>query len=212
MKLHGFLAPIIRFFQRITPVGLENVSTDQNYVICSNHIAAKDVIMIAAAYPKEIKFVAKKELFSIPVLGWLIKKLGAVKLDRSGSDVAAIRASVNLASAGENVAIFPQGHRYPGVDPSTTPIKNGAALIAYKSGADVLPVYIKTKGVRYHFLGKIEIIFGEPIKNSELGFEKGGSAEYEAATKKIFNEILKLGGHVPYALPQQKNDIQEKKD
>ena len=212
MKLHGFLAPIIRFFQRITPVGLENVSTDQNYVICSNHIAAKDVIMIAAVYPKEIKFVAKKELFSIPVLGWLIKKLGAVKLDRSGSDVAAIRASVNLASAGENVAIFPQGHRYPGVDPSTTPIKNGAALIAYKSGADVLPVYIKTKGVRYHFLGKIEIIFSEPIKNSELGFEKGGSAEYEAATKKIFNEILKLGGHAPHALPQQKNDIQEKKD
>ena len=205
MKLHGFLAPIVRFFQRITPVGLENIPTDKGYIICSNHIAAKDVIMIAAVYPKEIKFVAKKELFSVPILGWLIKKLGAVKLDRGGSDVAAIKASVNLAKSGSNVAIFPQGHRCPGLDPSTTQIKNGAALIAYKSEADVLPVYIKTKGVKYHFLGKIEIIFGKPIKNSELGFKNGGSEEYSEATRKIFNEILKLGGHSALPASEDKN-------
>jgi len=93
MKLHSWLAPIIRFFQRIEAVGIENIPVDQGYVICSNHIAAKDVIMIGAAYPRQIRFVAKKELFGIPVLGWLIKKLGAVKLDRGGTDVAAINLS-----------------------------------------------------------------------------------------------------------------------
>jgi len=194
-SLIPWLAPIIRFFQRIKPIGIENIPTDRGYMICANHIAAKDVIMIGAAYPEPIRFIAKKELFTVPILGSLIKKLGAIKLDRGGSDVAAIKTSVNLAKSGFNVAIFPQGHRYPGVDPATTPTKNGAALIAYKSESDILPVFIKTKNNKYRFLRKIEIIFGKPIKNSELGFIKGGTDEYKAATDKIFAEILKLGGY-----------------
>lgn len=194
-SLIPWLAPIIRFFQRITPIGLENVDTDKGYIICSNHIAAKDVIMIGAAYPEPIRFVAKKELFSVPILGRLIKKFGAIKLDRGGSDVAAIKHSVNLAKAGYNIAIFPQGHRYPGVDPASTPTKNGAGLIAYKSESDILPVFIRTKNNKYRLFRKIEIVFGKPIKNSELGFTGGGADEYKGATDKIFSEILTLGGY-----------------
>lgn len=208
MKLHAWLAPLIRFFQRIEPVGLENIQTDRGYVICSNHIAAKDVIMIGAVYPKQIRFIAKKELFSVPVLGWLIKKLGAVKLDRGGGDVAAIKTSVNLAKAGLNIAIFPQGHRYPGVDPSTTPIKNGAGLISYKSESDVLPVFIKVKDNKYRFLRKIQIIFGKPIEYSELGFTNGGSDEYKTATDFVFASVLKLGGY-EMALPKANNEENE---
>jgi 1-acyl-sn-glycerol-3-phosphate acyltransferase len=202
-SLIPWLAPIIRFFQRIKPIGIENIPTDRGYMICANHIAAKDVIMIGAAYPEPIRFIAKKELFSVPILGRLIKKLGAIKLDRSGNDVAAIKTSVNLARSGLNVAIFPQGHRYPGVDPATTQAKNGAALIAYRSESDILPVFIKTKDNKYRFLRKIEIVFGKPIKYSELGFVNGGSDEYKAATDKIFAEILKLGGYD--ALPHASN-------
>ena len=205
MKLYPWLAPIIRFFQRIEPVGLESIPTDRAYVICSNHIAAKDVIMIGATYPSEIRFVAKKELFSIPVLGWLIKKLGAVKLDRGGSDVAAIKETVNLARSGYNVAIFPQGHRYPGVNPAETPTKNGAGLISYKSESDVLPVFIKVKDNKYHFLGKIQIIFGKPIKYDDLNFVNGGSDEYKQATDKIFSEILKLGGYPSLPAPKDED-------
>lgn len=194
-SLIPWLAPIIRFFQRIKPIGLENVDTSKGYVICSNHIAAKDVIMIGAVYPEPIRFIAKKELFSVPILGKLIKKLGAIKLDRGGNDVSAIKHSVNLAKSGYNIAIFPQGHRYPGVDPSTTPTKNGAGLIAYKSEADILPVFIRTKNNKYGLFRKIEIVFGKPIKNSEFNFSVGGALEYEAATNKIFSEILSLGGY-----------------
>ena len=194
-SLIPWLAPIIRFFQRIKPVGLENVDTTKGYVICSNHIAAKDVIMIGAVYPEPIRFIAKKELFSIPLLGGLIKKLGAIKLDRGGNDVSAIKHSVNLAKSGYNIAIFPQGHRYPGVDPSTTPTKNGAGLIAYKSEADILPVFIRTKNNKDGLFRKIEIVFGKPIKNSDFNFTSGGALEYEAATNKIFSDILSLGGY-----------------
>lgn len=210
MKAHTLLAPFIRFFQRIKPIGLENIDKDKSYVICSNHIAAKDVIMIAAAYPNQIRFVGKKELFSIPFLGSLIKKLGAIPLDRGGSDVAAIKKTVALAKSGANVAIFPQGHRYPGVDPSTTPTKNGAGLITCKSESDVLPVFIKTKGNKYGFLRKIEIIFGKPIENSEFNFTNGGTDEYKAATDKIFREVVKLGGYAVLPSPSDDNPENEK--
>ncbi len=204
MFLHGTLAPTVRFIQRIKPIGLENVPLDGSLMICSNHIAAKDVIMIGAVFPRQIRFVAKKELFKIPLLGWFFNKLGVVKLDRGGADVGAIKTTVELAKSGETVAIFPQGHRYPGVSPSETPIKNGAGLIAYHSGCDVIPVCIKTAGNKYRFLRKIEVRFGKPIKNSEFSFEKGGSAEYKLASEKIFNEILKLGDYA--ALPSPTGD------
>ena len=195
MKAHRILAPMIRFFFRIKAEGLENIPKEAPIMFCSNHIAAKDPVMIAAACRRQITFLSKKELFSVPVLGWLVKKLGAVKLDRSGSDISAIRTSVEVLNNGGALAIFPQGHRYPGVDPATTDTKNGAALIAYRSGADIVPVCIKLKDYKYKFLRRKVIIFGKPIKNSELEFKNGGSEEYKAATDMIFGRILQLGGY-----------------
>ena len=163
--------------------------------------------MIAAACNRQITFLAKKELFSVPIVGFLIKKLGAVKLDRSGSDISAIRTSANILENGNALAIFPQGHRYPGVNPATTETKNGAALIAYRAGADIVPVCIKLKKYKYSFLRKKVIIFGKTIKNSELGFKNGGSEEYKNATDIIFAKILELGGYnsLPCANSEEKN-------
>ena len=203
MKMHRFLAPMIRFFFRIEAEGLENIPAETPIMFCANHIAAKDPVMIAAACKRQITFLSKKELFSVPLLGWLIKKLGAVKLDRSGSDVSAIRTSVEVLNNGGALAIFPQGHRYPGVHPATTSTKNGAALIAYRSGADVVPVCIKLKDYKYKFLRKKVIIFGKPIKNSELMFENGGSDEYKNATDIIFGRILKLGEYDALPAPEE---------
>ena len=205
-NLHIVLAPLFRFFMRIHVHGLENVPNDGAIMFCANHMAAKDPIMIAAACKRPITFIGKKELFKVPVLGWLIKKLGAIPLDRGGKDIGAIKTSVEVLKNGGALAIFPQGHRYPGENPATTPTKNGAALISYRSGCDVLPVCIKTKDYKYHFLGRIDIIFGKPIKNKELGFVNGGTDEYKAATDRIFGEVLKLGGF------EAPCDIQPKED
>ena len=193
VKVRKYLSGPIRFFQRIHVTGAENVPETGSIMFCANHMAAKDPIMIAASTERQITFVGKKELFSIPFLGWLIRKLGAVPIDRGGANTSAIKTSVEVLKNGGALAIFPQGHRNPGINPKDTQIKNGAALIAYHSKASVIPVCIKTKGFKYHFLGRIDIIFGRVIPYSELGFDKGGKDEYEHATKLIFDEILKLG-------------------
>ena len=203
MKAHRIVAAPIRFFSGTKTSGKENIPKDGGFLLCANHIAVRDVILIGATCPRQIKFVAKKELFSIPILSSIIKALGAVKLDRGGNDVGAIRKSIEVVENGDIVSIFPQGHRYPGVDPSGTPIKNGAGMVAYRSGCDVIPVFIKTKGNKYGIFKKTEIIYGKPIKNSELGFVNGGADEYKSATSIIFNEILKLGGS-SYSQPEEK--------
>ena len=124
MRAHAFLAPMIRFFTGIRTHGKENIPNEGGLLLCANHIAVRDVLLIGATCPRQVKFVAKKELFSIPVLSTVMKALGAVKIDRAGNDVAAMRKSVELAENGDIVSIFPQGHRYPAVNPAETPIKN----------------------------------------------------------------------------------------
>ena len=203
MKAHKVVAAPIRFFSGIKTYGKENIPKEGGFLLCANHIAVRDVLLIGATCPRQIKFVAKKELFSIPLLSSIIKALGAVKLDRGGNDVAAIRKSIEVVENGDIVSIFPQGHRYPSVDPSTTPIKSGAGMVAYRSGCDVIPVFIKTKGNKYGIFKKTEIIYGKPIKNSELRFVNGGADEYKSATSIIFGEILKLGGY-SYNLTEEK--------
>ena len=196
MKAHKVLAPLIRFFSGIKVHGKENIPKEGGYMLCSNHIAVRDVLLIGATCPRQIKFVAKKELFAIPILRSIMKAFGAVKLDRGGTDVGALRKSVELIEQGDIVSIFPQGHRYPAADPSTTPIKNGAGMVSYRSGCDVIPVFIKTKGNKYGIFKRTEIFYGKPIKNSALGFKNGGSDEYKIATDIIFDAILYLGGYV----------------
>ena len=192
MKLHRFLAPFFRFVMRLNPQGIENIPEDGGILFCSNHIGALDVIAIAACTNRQISFVAKKELFSIPLLGKLITVLGAIKIDRSGNDVGAIKASISAAENGGAVAIFPQGHRYPGINPATTPKRNGAALIAYRSGCDVIPVCIQMKNGKYGLFRKIDVVFGEKIENSKFDFKNGGRDEYDKATELMFDKVVAL--------------------
>ncbi len=192
------LAGFFRFILHLKASGTENIPAEGGCLLCINHIAAIDPIAVGAVCTRQPRFLAKKELFNIPVLGWLIRRLGATPLDRGGSDVSAIRKTVSLATDGEMVAIFPQGHRYAGKNPADTPVRNGAAMIAYRAGVPVLPVCIKTKKHKYAMFRRVDIIFGKPIPYEDLFQGKEGTtAAYAAATDRIFSEICALGGFVP---------------
>ena len=198
------LAPMVRLVFRVHIHGKENLPKEGGYLICSNHIGIRDVLVIAAVFPRQVRFIAKKEWFSVPILAPLIRALGAISLDRSGNDVDALKSSVHIAKEGYPVVIFPQGHRFPAVDPATTPIKNGAGLIAYRAKTPVLPVCLKAKGYRYGFLTRLDLYVGEMIPFEQFGFQKGGYKEYKAATEKIFSEICRLPNAAP-AAPDESN-------
>ncbi len=168
----------------------EKEPEEGGYLICGNHIAASDAVVLAYSFKKnQAHLMAKKELFKIPVVAQLIKLLGAFPVDRGGADVGAIKKSIAMIKEGKCVALFPQGHRYPGVDPRTTPIKNGAGLIVTRAECDVVPVYVLRKNNRPKLFRRSYLIIGDKIPYAELMAE-GDNA---AITKKIFDAICTLG-------------------
>ena len=198
---------IIRFFHRIKVTGRENIPRSGGGILCANHIAILDIFSIGASVPRPINFLAKRELFKIPILSSLIRSAGAIPLERKKTDLGAIRRSTELAANGNLVAIFPQGHRQPGNNPADTEYKSGAALVAYRSGVPIIPICIKMKGQKYRIFRKTEIIIGKPLSQEELGFVNGGSAEYRDAAAKVFNEICRLGNFErTLPAPEQENE------
>ncbi len=200
-RMYAWMAPLVRFFLHIHVTGKENIPKEGGYLVCSNHIAVRDVFVVASAMRRPIHFIAKKELFSVPLVGTMIKSLGAVSVDRTGNDIGAVKTSIELAKRGNPVAIFPQGHRMPGVNPAETKPQNGAAMIAYRAGCDVLPVCIKVKNVKYGFLRRVDLVIGKPISYEELGFQNGGTLEYQKATERIFGDIIRLGNYSALPAP-----------
>ncbi len=191
--IYKVLARPVRWLFKCEVENGENLPSEGGAILCANHTSLLDVIIMSAALNRQIRYMAKKELFKVPVLAQLISALGAFPVDRGGADVAAIRKTVSMVEDGELVGIFPQGTRHPGVDPRTTEVKNGVGMIAYRAKSSVVPVYIKTKKNRTMLFRKTKIIVGEPIAYEELGYEKGGNGEYKAASQLIFDRICTLG-------------------
>ena len=186
----------MRFLCHMKVKGAENEPTpDQGtYLVIANHRTWADPIYLCCALKhQQPHFMAKKELFKIPLLNLLIRALGAYPVNRGGADVGAIRHTIEMLKQGVCVGMFPQGHRYNGVDPRTTSVKTGAAMIAQKADVQVLPVFIKVKNNRHRFLCKKEIIVGKPVTMAELGYNPEAPGEFQRIADALFERVCELG-------------------
>lgn len=190
---------------RIKVVNKQNEPEEGGYVVCANHISATDPIMLCYAFRKhQVCFMAKKELFSVPVLAPLIRMLGAFPVDRGGSDVGAIKNAVSIVEDGCCLGIFPQGHRYPGEDPRKTSTKNGAALISVRAGAPVVPVYIWRKGKKGGVFRRTYVVIGEKIPFESFGYDREATGEYNRITSAVFDRVCTLGEDFEASLGEKK--------
>ncbi len=187
-----YIGPIVRRCMRLHVYGAEREETEGALLVCANHTALLDVFSLTLSFRRQLRYLAKKELFKIPLLSGLISALGAYSVDRGANDVGAIKKTLSLLANGEAVGMFPQGTRYRGVDPAETPVKSGVGMLVYRSHADVQPVFIRVKGYKYRFLRRKDVIIGEPIRYAEFGFTTGGKEEYERAARLVFDRILAL--------------------
>ncbi len=186
----------LRFLCRVRVRGKENEPTlaEGAYLVIANHRSWVDPIYLCLALKhQQPHFMAKRELFKIPLLNLLIRALGAYPVNRGGADVGAIRNTIGLLQAGVAVGMFPQGHRYNGVDARTTPVKTGAAMISLKADVPVLPVFIKVKNNRLRFLCKKEIIIGKPITPAEMNYNPEAPGEYQRVADYLFEKVCELG-------------------
>lgn len=192
--IYALLAWLVGLIFRITVVDRRNEPEGGGYVVVANHISATDPIIISYAFRKhQIHFMAKKELFGIPLFGRFIRMLGAFPIDRGGSDVGAIKNAVNIVEEGCCLGVFPQGHRYPHENPRNTRVKNGAALIASRASAPMVPVYIWHKGNKGGLFRKTYVIIGELIPFESFEYDREESGEYARITDVIFGKVCELG-------------------
>lgn len=185
----------VRFLMRIHVTNPEKLPQDRGCILCANHTSMLDVLVLSAALNRQIRYMAKKEVFRIPVVKQFLSALGAYPVDRGGADVQSIKRTISMLENKELIGIFPQGTRRPAVNPAETPVKHGVGMIAWHARATVVPVYIQTKGNRVRFFHRNDVIVGDPIPFEDLGFDGGGSAEYKKATEKIFSAVCALGGY-----------------
>ena len=156
----GFVNGIMRLTFRFRVSGAENVPRTGGVVVAANHISNFDPPILGIALPRPISYMAKKELFAMPVLKQLLPHLNAFPVDRQAGGTAALRAALRMIKEGRCVGIFPEGGR---TVTGTNEEKAGAAFLAAAAGVPVVPAAIVgTRNLRP--LGKVTVVFGEPIR------------------------------------------------
>lgn len=183
----------LKLLFRVHVTGEENIPENEGIILCSNHTSMCDVVVLAVAMRRQPRYMAKKEVLKVPIIGPFLHALGAFAVDRGSADLGAVRTAISIIGEGGVVCMFPQGHRYPKVAARNTPFRNGAGLIAYRAGCAVLPAYISTSSGVVRFFRRTDVVFGKLIPNSELGFDEGGNREYKQATQTVFDRICEIG-------------------
>ena len=177
MLLYWIILPIVwvlaHLLWRIEVVGREHydaVHDGRALVVVSNHICNLDPVYIAVALMdwRRICILAKEELFKNPFIGWFLRCMGAVSIDRGKGDTATVDRVTNACRRGTAVLIFPEGTRSK--NGKLGILKSGAFVIAASAGADMLPCRIlyDTKDGKMRLFCRIRIAFGPAIPAEAL--------------------------------------------
>jgi 1-acyl-sn-glycerol-3-phosphate acyltransferase len=120
----------------------EKAQPGRSVVVVANHESFCDILVLLATLPIQVRFLAKRSVFRVPVLGWSIAAAGFVPVDRGDRSrgAATVEAALQRLKGGRSLVIFPEETRTR--DGSLLPFKRGAAHIALKSGLPVLPIGI----------------------------------------------------------------------
>lgn len=169
---------------RLEAVGRENIPREGGVLLCSNHISNFDPPTVGIMIHRQVRFMAKSELFDIPVFGKVIRAVGAFPVKRGGVSKESIKTSLNILRDGEVLGIFPSGSRHNdgGIG------KKGAASFALRSGATVIPAAIIGN---YKLFRKMKVVYGAPVDLEEFKDDQAGDA-LERATEKIMSKINEM--------------------
>jgi 1-acyl-sn-glycerol-3-phosphate acyltransferase len=176
---------IVTIIFPVRMAGAHNLPASGAAILCGNHVSLLDPLAAGAAAGRHIRFMAKKELFEIPVLRGCIRALGAFPVDRGNADMAAMRAALATLKQGHVLGIFPQGRRVAGGEGG---MESGVALIALRSGAPVIPMRIAG---RYRFWRRNTLIIGAPVQLPKTD-GRMDSAALKQATQAIEAAIAAL--------------------
>ncbi|MBW1715915.1 MAG: 1-acyl-sn-glycerol-3-phosphate acyltransferase [Deltaproteobacteria bacterium] len=155
---------------RVEISGLSKIDKEKSHIYIPNHLSFFDIFSLLAYLPVDFKFILKKELMHIPILGWAMKRAGYISIDRSSPAKArcTIDRAVDKIKDGNSFVIFAEGTR--SYDGRLQPLKRGAFRLAVASGSPIVPVAIKgtreimPKGSFKIHKGFVTIQVGTPVE------------------------------------------------
>lgn len=165
-------------------IGKENLPSEGPLILCCNHISNFDPPLLGSYLTRKIHYMAKEELFKVPLFGSLLNKLGAFPVKRGLSDKQALRSGLAILKEGGVLGLFPEGTRSKTGELGKG--LGGAGFFALRSEATVVPCAIIGP---YKAFRKVKMVYGKPINMAQLREEKKSATE---ATDYIMLEISKL--------------------
>jgi len=149
--------------------GFENLDKDRPYIYIVNHQGYFDIFALLAGLRVDYKFILKKELMSVPILGYMMGKLNYISIDRFDirKAVKSMDGAVDMVRSGTSILMFPEGTRTE--DGNVKEFKKGAFQVALKSGCALVPIAISgsmdivPKGSLHVNRGTIRLNIGSPI-------------------------------------------------
>lgn len=185
------IKPFVHLVFRLKVTGKENIPQQGGFVLCANHTSLADVFILSALFRRPIHYMGKAELFKNPVSRWLFQKLGSFAVERGAGDVGAIETACDYLNQGEVFGIFPEGTRSDGT--KLLRAKPGAALIAQKTGAPVLPVSIRYSSCHARAFCRVRVNIGTAINlNRNAQPEESQRAMLRRTTEQLMGEITAL--------------------
>lgn len=172
---------------KIKLIGKENEPKEGPVVVCANHISMADPLFIGLVLKREISFMAKAEIFKNKLFAKFLKSIGAIPVKRGEADIKAIKSALSVLKSGNVLGIFPEGTRNADADDTA---KNGAAMLAYKTKAKILPVAICIKDNKVKFFRRVTLVAGEAIPYDSLDY--GDGKDYAKASAQIMEKIYEL--------------------
>ena len=144
--------------------GVENIPLQGGMILAANHMSNWDPPLAAVFAPRPVSYMAKQELFDIPVFGTAIRSLYAFPVKRGAADRAAIKGAMQLVKQGMCLGLFPEGTRSK--DGKMHRPEAGIGLIAAKTGVPVVPAAIigtDRMFSKQEFFPKLQLIYGQPV-------------------------------------------------
>ena len=186
---------LMRLLFRVEAIGREHIPEHGPVLLVANHSSVLDPPLIGGVSDRQLTYLAKAELFEIPLFGALIHGLKARPTRREGADPGALRTARRVLEERGALLVFPEGTR--GDEGDIRPAKPGAGLLAVSSGATVVPVYVRgsgrawPRGRRLPRPAKVTVTFGKPLRfEAERGADR--KAQYEIASREMMDAISRL--------------------
>lgn len=184
---------LFKIIFRLEIKGRKNLPHTGGFIIASNHLSYLDPAVVGAACPRTLNFMARHDLFTIPILGAFIRSVGVIPIRRNFADIASIKEALGHLRQARGIALFPEGSRSAG-DGLRRDAQPGIGFMAVRSQTPVVPAFINGtqralgRHARLIRLTKIRVYFGKPIYPKHTDRKDN----YEYFASRVMQEINRL--------------------